>query len=463
MSNDKKCGRSGEWCWQHKSHKPVEQEVTQTNIVEVESVEVFPMPPQVYIKADIDQNDEKYSQEKSIDEPKLYEDEHDGNIYADFEVKTTDAGHHDIVELNSGRFLSTADEILAKCHFVGNDIDYKHTIDVISQEPLSDGYSFLYQINVYESKDKDEPYYMENFYFKSSEDRDASIKRQVIILSMLWKPKTMMKRLFKLCTVISRSWFENSQNLWSLAGFLFRKPHSNIDLMRRTYVSILNKVLENEDWFDDMAAIKQFDKWNDSKYHPKINEQLLKSAAEKSKKSKNTSQIESELSESDINCNRKLLALIANANELNVDELDAAINANDYEFIHEWREAYVKPCNRPITNNYKFTDQLQTAKLLALIIDNYYIVMMDGQYYRRPNFGKPESNQQPDAEQTNPMISMIFHINDNQIVAAKLMHSYMPLFRKYEQLTVSFKSLKDNSDIHEFNSCVPFNANFVES
>lgn len=137
-----------------------------------------------------------------------------------FVVCTVNASYHDTVELNSGRILSTADGILAKRYFVGNDIDYKHTID-ICLEPGKDGYKFLYQINVYESKDEDEPYYMENFYLKSSEDRDAFDKTPIDHLKYALQTKNYDERLFKLCTLISRSWFENSQNLWSLAGFLY--------------------------------------------------------------------------------------------------------------------------------------------------------------------------------------------------------------------------------------------------
>lgn len=84
--------------------------------------------------------------------------------------------------------------------------------------------------------------------------------------------------LYELCTMITPSWFNKGDNLiWNLAGMLNRMPHSDYDLMGRTYVCILKTLYG--DRFSDKTCLKDFKSWDNSKYQPTINMTKLKNVA----------------------------------------------------------------------------------------------------------------------------------------------------------------------------------------
>lgn len=53
----------------------------------------------------------------------------------------------------------------------------------------------------------------------------------------------------------------------------YRKQHVDLGLMRKTYLCILYTMT---DCFDQAAALKVFNDWETSKYHPQVNESQLK-------------------------------------------------------------------------------------------------------------------------------------------------------------------------------------------
>ncbi|KAI9991456.1 hypothetical protein PInf_019139 [Phytophthora infestans] len=71
-------------------------------------------------------------------------------------------------------------------------------------------------------------------------------------------------------------WFCNNNNTWNLAGMLYKKQHVDLGLMRKTYLCILQTMTER---FDQVAALKVFNDWETSKYHPKLTEAHIKSIA----------------------------------------------------------------------------------------------------------------------------------------------------------------------------------------
>jgi len=115
-------------------------------------------------------------------------------------------------------------------------------------------------------------------YFKSEEDREKFIElyEELDIVSYCVSSKLYDERLFKLCCMIKRSWFNDNNNLFNLAGMLYKKQHVDIDLMRKTYLCILH---EMTDRFDEFIALKVFNDWETSKYHPKLSEAQIKSIA----------------------------------------------------------------------------------------------------------------------------------------------------------------------------------------
>ncbi|EEY62147.1 uncharacterized protein PITG_14041 [Phytophthora infestans T30-4] len=88
--------------------------------------------------------------------------------------------------------------------------------------------------------------------------------------------KNYDQRLYKLCCMVKRDWFCNNNNTWNLAGMLYKKQHVDLGLMRKTYLCILQTMTER---FDQVAALKVFNDWETSKYHPKLTEAHIKSIA----------------------------------------------------------------------------------------------------------------------------------------------------------------------------------------
>ncbi|KUF85624.1 hypothetical protein AM587_10001983 [Phytophthora nicotianae] len=85
------------------------------------------------------------------------------------------------------------------------------------------------------------------------------------------------QRLYKLCSMMKRSWFCDNNNTWNLAGVLHRKQHIDLGLMRnKTYLCILHTMTDR---FDQAAALKGFNDWETSKYHLKLSEAQIKSIA----------------------------------------------------------------------------------------------------------------------------------------------------------------------------------------
>lgn len=177
--------------------------------------------------------------------------------------------------------------------------------------------------------------------------------------------------------------------------------------------------------------------------------------------------------------NDKLMNYICNFISIEKEKLLAMISDTEYDFSFEWRQKHVITHNRPDTKNYyrwgemidyihsyQFESEQQAIKLLAIVIDKFFIVMTNGQYYRRPNLIDAKSNKTMEAERTDPLTSMLFHYKDNDTIqiksASKLIKDHMPYFHKYESFIVSFEKLNQENDPNEYISCVPFSGQIVD-
>ncbi|GMF12650.1 unnamed protein product [Phytophthora lilii] len=158
-------------------------------------------------------------------------------------------------------------------HAVGDSIDYKHSDDV-TPDFGNDGYTYLLQ---YQFNELDESEMLDNFFFKSSEDRESFEQANVECgVEYFLATISYDERLYQLCMMIRSDWFCNNQNVWNLAGFFARQPHSDWYLMRKTYLCVLKQKVER---FNKEFASKEFDGWFDSKYSPSLNEGKLKGIA----------------------------------------------------------------------------------------------------------------------------------------------------------------------------------------
>ncbi|GMF24246.1 unnamed protein product [Phytophthora lilii] len=247
-------------------------------------------------------------------------------------------------------------------------------------------------------------------------------------------------------------------------------PGKDPKLMRRTYAAIL--AFNQGEWFSEKTTMSIYDRDGpQTKYPIKFSVRQLKSVAggndstaylewkakhepEPIKVDKIAKEKEGDVSDEDELRNNKLLALIANEVSMPADQLKTAIYDDSIEFSFEWCERYVKPMNRPVIGKwgilvkyihcFNFRDDIVAAKLLALIVDLYFVCMVNGERYRRVDLTKDESNAE-------------------MVKGEPLMVQQQPYFHAYESFIVSFESLMDNADTSVFNSCVPFKAQLVEA
>ncbi|ETM98753.1 hypothetical protein PPTG_19314 [Phytophthora nicotianae INRA-310] len=158
-------------------------------------------------------------------------------------------------------------------HAVGDSIDYKHS-DNVTPDIGNDGYTYLLQ---YQFNELDESEMLDNFFFKSSEDRESFEQANVECgVEYFLATKSYDEQLYQLCMMIRGDWLCNNQNVWNLAGFFARQRHSDWYLMRKTYLCVLKQKVER---FNKEFATKEFDGWFDSKYNPSLNEGKLKGIA----------------------------------------------------------------------------------------------------------------------------------------------------------------------------------------
>ncbi|GMF28196.1 unnamed protein product [Phytophthora fragariaefolia] len=253
---------------------------------------------------------------------------------------------------------------------------------------------------------------------------------------LLLQSKDYDAYLFDLCSLINENWFKDRDNIWNFTRMVCQMQ-GDATMNRQTYAAILaNKFGKH---FNESVAMTQYDSEGPETKYP-----------------------------------IKLLELIANATSIPAEELKAAITDESIDFAFEWCECYIKPTNRPIADDfhkwglivkymhfYKFPDDETAARLLAMVIDLYFVIMVNGERYRRV---KDESNAEMTKELIDPLKSMLFHINsrDKPISASALMVQQLPYFHMYESFVVSVEQLGDNSDFSVFNSCVPFKAQMVE-
>jgi hypothetical protein len=113
-------------------------------------------------------------------------------------------------------------------------------------------------------------------YFKSDEDKQEFLNRweKIDFVKYCVSNGLYDQRLYKLCCMLKRSWFSDNNNTWNLAGVLYRKQHVELGLMRKTYLCILHSMTDR---FDQAAALKVFNDWETTKYHPKLTESQIKS------------------------------------------------------------------------------------------------------------------------------------------------------------------------------------------
>lgn len=156
----------------------------------------------------------------------------------------------------------------------GKDIDLQ-CVRKPNPECINDGFSTMMQ---YEGYDGDNLITGRFFYFKSDEDKEKFMKLQgsVDCVNRCLSQELYDQRLFKLCCMMKNTWFKDTTNLWNLAGMLHKKQHVDLDLMRKTYACVLKTMTDR---FDEDCALREFDSWKNSKYHPKLTEAQLKSIA----------------------------------------------------------------------------------------------------------------------------------------------------------------------------------------
>jgi hypothetical protein len=191
-----------------------------------------------------------------------------------------------VEEVEDVEFDNLKEEIIfdVKCPFsfkewvgvwswAGKDIVHEYS-NKPDRQLIRDGYSYVLQIEAYDDETLLSGRF---FYFKSEDDRKKFNELELNYTEYCISHKLYDHRLYKLCCMIKQSWFCDTKNLWNLGGMLYNKQHVDICLMRKTYLCILQTMTGEH--FDQVAALKEFNRWENSKYHPTLNEAKLKAIA----------------------------------------------------------------------------------------------------------------------------------------------------------------------------------------
>ncbi|EEY61970.1 uncharacterized protein PITG_13949 [Phytophthora infestans T30-4] len=151
-------------------------------------------------------------------------------------IKSVDK--YDEIKLGDSRVLSPSNWIKSKMHAVGDSINYKHSDDG-TPDFGNDGYTYLLQ---YQFNELDESQMLDNFFFKSNEDRESFEQANVECgVEYFLAAQSYDEHLYQLCMMIRGDLFSNNQNVWNLAGFFACQVHSDWHLVRKTYLCVLKQ------------------------------------------------------------------------------------------------------------------------------------------------------------------------------------------------------------------------------
>ena len=176
--------------------------------------------------------------------------------------------------------LSTSEYVDA-WRALGKDIDHQCLKKTkVDHDLLSTGYYSVLRFEFCSVDDNNKGTVISGrmFYFKSDTDKESfkDLRSKINDTQYCLSNELYDHRLYNLCCIMKRTWFSDTNNLWNLAGMLYQKQHTDLRMMCKTYLCILHSMTDR---FDLNAALKVFNDWEDSKYHPKINESQLKSIA----------------------------------------------------------------------------------------------------------------------------------------------------------------------------------------
>jgi hypothetical protein len=94
----------------------------------------------------------------------------------------------------------------------------------------------------------------------------VSTKKEILDVDLCVEAKLYDERLFELCSIIPKSWLAaDDKHVWKLAGFFYKKPFADPELMCRTFLCVLSSTLSNQFRYD--RSIRAFDGWKDCKFH----------------------------------------------------------------------------------------------------------------------------------------------------------------------------------------------------
>ena len=303
-SNGEQCklARNKERCAKHPIIIDQEIIVAESNIVEVE------MPPQTQVNtavvAEVDMPapsviEPVEASSMKVKEVQELEKSNVEPVIADATVYEEDQSSN--LELNNSR--DEEEDAFFFENYVESNTCIQHDVkDCMDEFPFGvsdtidafENYLFDHNIEVAISEKTDKSVYEDGFrycfyiqqgsktlihYYCKTEQMMKNIPimiNEVNITEYYLQNALYDQRLYKLCCILKRSWFSDNNNTWNLAGALFRKQHVDLGLMRKTYLCILHTMTDR---FDQAAALKVFNDWKTSKYHPKLTESQIKSIA----------------------------------------------------------------------------------------------------------------------------------------------------------------------------------------
>lgn len=300
-------------------------------------------------------------------------------------------------------------------------------------------------------------------------------------------------RQFYLCVILNPEWFQDSTNLWNLAGFFSRIPMANRGVMAKTFITIIQS--KSEYVCDRKQCMKTFNQWADPeyKYYPRINLTKLKQIAsvhnlekynewkakyEPAEPPKEKTKAKS--NDSDIELTDKCNLRIEKIGQLNSSEKDFLLEGMrevDSMLEEDWLDAYVSVVNRPIlgykrtwqqyiwyVQAIKFQLKQKAAALLAMTID-HYVILMGTSFLYRCGLDSDYSNDVLTQSPMNSLdeITMTYFCEEKadykSIKALKIYEQHKSLFYTYEEYTNQW------GDVHptKFSTYIPFKGDQLDS
>lgn len=233
------------YCSAHKKHEPVEK-IDDEPVVESDNSTVDSSEDESEVEVE---EVEVVAEDVEVAEVEDRDEEEDKFFFENY-VESNTCIQHDVKDDMDEFPLGVSDTIDAFENYL-----FDHNIEVAISEKTDksvydDGFRYCFYIQQGSKT-------LIHYYCKTEQmmKNIPIMMNEVDVVQYCLDKKYYDTRLFSLCSIVKKVWFQDTTNLWQLAGHMATKPHVDRHLMARTYLCILKSKLKD---MDITAATKQF-------------------------------------------------------------------------------------------------------------------------------------------------------------------------------------------------------------